>query len=441
MRRLGAVFVVLVLVAAAGVATARTGPKARFKASPLAPVVGQPVKLDARGSKCKRCRYRWHQLVGNKKKARKLGKGRGKVLRVRFRTNGRKRIRLTVTDRQGRRYRRTKSLRIRLGAKAPGGVIPVPGSGPPPGTRTGCFSDPSACGYPDVDNTGPSGSLTPAASASLPSGASWDTGTRTLRITGDNVTVQNLDIPGPVEIGGNNATIRNSRIVADDGCSSPCGNYGVRLGEADDTVSGTVLEDLDIVTGEQDPSNDDPLKPETIDTKLEHGVRNNGDEQVKADGLYVKGFGGAWKGPGTITNSYLFAQLVFADDHVQAYLNGGEGDPSILVHNTILNPVAQTSAISFFNDFGGIGQVTVDNNLLAGGGYVMYGGAKNGTGNVTGPIVVRNNRIARKQSGAYYANGGSYGLWADFNRNATQACGNYWDDNLAPTPRPDSAPC
>ena len=199
---------VLVLVAAAGVATARKGPKARFKASPLAPVVGQPVKLDARGSKCKRCRYRWHQLVGEKKKkARKLGKGRGKVLRVRFRTKGRKRIRLTVTDRQGRRYRRTKSLRIRLGAgapggaEAPGGVSPVPGSGPPPGSRKGCFSDPSACGYPDVDNTGPSGSLTPAVGASLPSGAAWDTGTRTLRITGDNVTVQNLHIPGPVEIG------------------------------------------------------------------------------------------------------------------------------------------------------------------------------------------------------------------------------------------------
>ena len=425
-------------VVAVAAAPAKSGPAARFKATPKSPLAGQRVKLDARATKCKRCRYRWHQIRGGK--ARKLGKGKGRVLRVRFKTAGVKRIRLTVTDRKGRRDGRTRKLRVRRAAGVPVPGTPAPGVAP---KRTGCFADPSACGYPDQDNTGPTAALQTVPGAPLPAGASWDAGARTLRITGDNVLIQNLDIPGSVAVDGDNATIQNSRIATGSGCSSPCGGYGVRLGQADSTVTGTVLQNLDIVTAEQNPGDDNPRDPATIDTKVDHGVRNNGDRSVIADHLFVKGFGGAWKGPGTIRDSYLFSQLVFAGDHVEAYLNGGEGDPSILQHNTILNPVAQTAAISFFNDFGGIGRVDIVGNLLAGGGYVMYGGAKNGNGNVTGPILVKDNRIARgnQDSHGYYRNGGQFGLWAEFDRAATVSCGNYWDDTLAAARNPDSRPC
>jgi hypothetical protein len=440
------------------VAAPARAPKARFKATPKSPVVGQRVKLDASASKCRHCRYQWRMLSG--RKTRKLGKkSSGKVLRYRFRSAGVKRIRLTVTDRKGHRARVTHRIRVRPRGAAPllppsGAPVERPGAPPgtppgQPGPRRDCFPDPSSCGYPDADNTGPSGALQSATTASLPSGAAWDAGTKTLRITGDNVLIQNLDVPGPIAVDGNNATIQNSRIHVDEGCSSPCGSYGIRLGETDALVSGTVLQNLDIVTDEKNPADDKPLDPSTIDTKLDHGVRNNGDEQVVADKLYIKGFAGAWKGPGTIRNSYLFSQLVFDGDHVEAYLNGGEGDPSILQHDTILNPVAQTAAISFFNDFGGIGKVTVEDNLLAGGGYVMYGGAKNGTGNVDGPILVRDNRIARGDNPGgdflpphgYYRNGGEIGLWAEFNRSATTACDNYWDDTLSPTEEPEGKRC
>ncbi len=323
---------------------------------------------------------------------------------------------------------------------------PTPTATPSPTpnpTGKNCFADPSACGYPDQDNTGPSGTLQPAATASLPSGAAWDSGSQTLRITGHNVTVQNLDIPGPIAVDGDNATIRNSKIHVHSGCSSPCGGYGIRLGQSDNTVSGTTLQNLDIVTDEKNPSNDNPSDPSTIDVKVDHGVRNNGDKAVTADHLYIKGYSGGWKGPGTITNSYLFSQLVWSGDHVEAFLNGGEGNPTILQHDTILNPLGQTAAISFFNDFGGIGKVTVEDNLLAGGGYVMYGGAKNGSGNVTGPILIRNNRIARgnHDSHGYFPDGGDFGLWAEFSKSATKACANYWDDDLSATPAPSSTSC
>ena len=127
---------------------------------------------------------------------------------------------------------------------------------------------------------------------------------------------------------------------------------------------GTVLQNLDIVTVEQNPANDNAPGPR--DDRHQGRPRRAATTATCASAptaCYIRGFAGAWKGPGTITNSYLFSQLVFPGDHVEAYLNGGEGNPSMLQHDTILNPFGQTAAISFFNDFGGIGQVTVQDNL------------------------------------------------------------------------------
>ena len=133
----------LVLVSlAVPAATAEAAPKARFKVKPRSPVVGEPTRLDARLSKCKRCRYRWHRLQG--KQARKLGKGRGRVLRYRFRSAGVKRIRLTVIERNGRRHRRTRKVRVRqpAGANAPGvpGAVPMPVSPLPPLGQPSCVA-------------------------------------------------------------------------------------------------------------------------------------------------------------------------------------------------------------------------------------------------------------------------------------------------------------
>lgn len=304
-----------------------------------------------------------------------------------------------------------------------------------PSAPTDCFADPSGCGYPDADNTGPTGTLQNATTTTLPSGVTWDATNEVLRIEQDNVTVQNLDIPGSVAVDGDNVTISNSRVVLSSGCGSPCGNYGIRLGRSGAAVSGTTLDHVAIVTDEANPANDDPLDSSTIDVKVEHGVRNNGDMSSEAAGLYIKGPGGAWKGPGTITDSFLFSQLVFSGDHVETYLNGGEGNPTVLDHNTMLNPVAQTAVVSLFDDFGTIGSVTVTDNLMAGGGYIMYGGAKNSASNVLGPVLVQGNRI----SNGYYANGGSFGLFAEFNASVTTSCDNYWDDDLLAITGPGSS--
>ena len=132
MRPLLAVTTVVLLAAFAAPATA--APRVRFKITPRSPTTAQVVKLDARATKCKRCRYRWQQLRA--KRARKLGRGKGRVLRHRFPTVGMKRVRLTVIDRHGRRFRLTKRLRVRPVPPAPLGpappVPPAPPVGPPP---------------------------------------------------------------------------------------------------------------------------------------------------------------------------------------------------------------------------------------------------------------------------------------------------------------------
>jgi hypothetical protein len=59
----------------------------------------------------------------------------------------------------------------------------------------------------------------------------------------------------------------------------------------------------------------------------------------------------------------------------EAHFNGFQtfgGSGHTFRHNTIRNPCDQTSAISVGTNTGGVSKVTVENNLLAGGGWTLY---------------------------------------------------------------------
>ena len=70
----------------------------------------------------------------------------------------------------------------------------------------------------------------------------------------------------------------------------------------------------------------------------------------------------------------------------------------------------------------------MENNLLAGGGYVVYGG--NGEKAETHDIRFINNRISR----VFYSEGGYWGLVASFDSHnpGNEWSGNFWDDTLKP---------
>src|SRR5262249_24925740 len=109
--------------------------------------------------------------------------------------------------------------------------------------------------------------------------------------------------------------------------------------------------------------------------------------------------------------------------------NGSGGELLTIRHNTVLNSMSQTDAISLFEDFGRQYNRIIDDNLVAGGGYTIYGGANAG-GAPTSDIRITNNRIPR----LYFQNGGTYGPLAAWSGSGSGNVwsGNVWDDSGQP---------
>ena len=146
----------------------------------------------------------------------------------------------------------------------------------------------------------------------------------------------------------------------------------------------------------------------------------------------VHGYGRvmAFWGNDTIADSYGWDLFEGNGSHNEDVLTNGASNITIR-HNNFQNSLTQTSAISLFADFGPVQNVTVDDNLLNGGGYTLYGGSTAGkpyTSQTSG-IVVTNNHFGRM----FYANCGTFGPMTDFNTSApgNKWSGNVWDDTGA----------
>lgn len=118
-----------------------------------------------------------------------------------------------------------------------------------------------------------------------------------------------------------------------------------------------------------------------------------------------------------MSNSYIHDLANPPGAHVDGFQCNSVCEVS-LVHNTIMNEWPQTSAIALFGDFGTPVNSIVDRNLLAGGGYTVYGGTKASTG-----IKFTNNRF----STIYYPDCGSFGAATGFYGGSTK---NEWSGNV-----------
>jgi hypothetical protein len=101
--------------------------------------------------------------------------------------------------------------------------------------------------------------------------------------------------------------------------------------------------------------------------------------------------------------------------------NGCNTSPLAIEHNTILVGASHSYAIGLFADYGQQANRLIDNNLLAGGNYALYGGdAADRTIQVT----------ANRFSPAYYPHGGHYGPTAHYNPHgpANTWYANFWDN-------------
>ena len=297
----------------------------------------------------------------------------------------------------------------------------LPSANPPPATRRDCLPRPSACGYPDPSNTG------------VPPGTSLRAYEGDLRISTPGSVIADLAVNGSVEITASHVTLKDSEVTSSGGTAHA---VWIGPGARDVTIEDSTLRGGDAAA-----------------RAIQYAVQNSGDASNRGLRLNMYYCTECWAGPGTIEDSYANTNAVMAGAHYEPIYYGGGGGLLVVDHDTLLNPEDQTADVFTKTDFGNVDTVTITDNLMAGGGYMIYGGL-GGAGTVNGPVTVTGNRFARcltrpilDRGGGhfclrgpdvhgYWPNGGHYGVSGDFNDAVTTWKGNYWDDSGAAVANP-----
>jgi hypothetical protein len=276
----------------------------------------------------------------------------------------------------------------------------------------GCFADPSACGYPDATNAGvPAGTpLTTVSSVTLGAGQS---------LVGKIVT-------NGVDVTGANVTIRDSVI------ETPSGGSGSTAIELAGGATNFTIEDSE-VTGNGSKTN----APES---NVWNHYNNAGFRVI---GSYLHGVPDNIEGAvAEVRDSFIAVDAEYPGAHSEdIYLCGASAN---VQHSTLYNESDETSLIFGDGICGKGNAVTVENSLLAGGGYMLQPNAKG----VSAPVRIVDNRVGRcltathQDSGGGYVcasgtdangfwpRGGHYGLSAELGREAVWS-GNVWDNTSA----------
>lgn len=287
---------------------------------------------------------------------------------------------------------------------------------PPPSTGTGCAAVPSRCGYPDTTNTGvPSGAVLRRVPLDVSSGPGWAYDSRGwVSVTGDGAVLENLYIPFNLDVLADNVTIRNVQI--EEGGES----FGISIRHA----TNVTIQDSTIGWSG------------AASNRLLVGIKDIYDDSNNIRILRSELFGmgtGVQMGAGLIQDSYIHDLKLKSGDHINGTTSNGSTRPLTIRHNTVFNKYDQTDAISLFEDFGTEANRLIENNLVAGGGYTIYGGANPG-GSQTSNIRIVGNRFSRM----YFAGGGYYGYATAFDPRGpgNSWSGNIWDDTGATVPAP-----
>jgi Right handed beta helix region len=289
---------------------------------------------------------------------------------------------------------------------------PIPTMTTPP--RTGCIHVPSRCGYPDATTAGV---VDRARLRRVPqdvtSGTGWTWDSRGwLQVTADGAVVDNLEVDGPIEVTHKNVTVRGNVIHA------AGETWGVGLRHTTNaTVSGNTIGAVGtsprLLVGIKDIYGDAAGTAVTAN-----------DIAGTSTAIQI--------GSGLIRDNYIHDLAMASGDHVNGITSNGSSQRLEIDHNTVLNSFDQTDAIGLFQDFGLEANRLITGNLLAGGGYTIYGGG--GSFGRTHDIRIVGNRISR----LYFPSGGSYGPLAYFDDlgDGNTWSGNVWDEDGSPVASP-----
>jgi hypothetical protein len=250
---------------------------------------------------------------------------------------------------------------------------------PTPSTTT-TTTTPPATAWPDASNTGAKGTLAKQ---------SGD-----LTITTAGTTLQNVDIAGTVTVRADNVTLKNVKVSS--GGFWVVYNYGKNLTVTDATLTGTADTQASLAG--------DNITATRVNISGAGDGAKLGSNSSLVDS-YIHDLGGAAQGA--------------HNDGIE--LTGAVN--SKVTHNTILNSNGQTSAIMLSEYYGtGNANVLVQNNLLGGGGFTLYGGYESGKTLKTG-LSVKDNQFTTR----FFATSGYYGPVAYWDSRNTWS-GNTWAD-------------
>jgi len=269
----------------------------------------------------------------------------------------------------------------------------------------GLIPGPSFGGFPDASTTGITGvGLTPADL----------TASSSVTISANDTVLDMLDIAGTVRFAtGTNATgciIKRCRI------QTAGATYAISVVNAGGPV---IIEDCEIIYTLPTSSLSGSTAAISLSGSYAHQILRC-DISVFPHGIDCSGQ------PYLIQDNYIHDLAHYVDSNGQgthndciymASSNGGQ-----ILHNSLLNPLPQTAAI--INDVhaagsGNFNGLTIDNNLMAGGGYTIYPvNDSTNPNNISFTNVHITNNVFSRLIGtapgtqpypAYYANGGNFG--------------------------------
>lgn len=229
-------------------------------------------------------------------------------------------------------------------------------------------------------------------------------------ITTPGQVVDSLDIQGSVFVMATNVTIKRCKISSPNQpmvkTYEPDGSGGLN-----DIGAGLLIEDSELYGMNNEDST---------------SVGGNGYFTLRRCNIHHIGSGARMGNDTLAEDNYVHDIVSTVTSH-----NGGlpvdAGTNVTIRHNTILMNSTNGYVIAAYSGVppgNVVANVLIEDNFLAGGNYIIYGGS------VTEPppnLRVRDNRFSR----LYFANGGFFGPVAN-GGGATEWSGNVWDDTGDP---------
>ena len=251
------------------------------------------------------------------------------------------------------------SSAVQFGTTSSGGSAQCASGG------TYLWSNLAACGWPDASNTGYIASQCPGGALTTNSGSA----SRTIRVTAANSTISCQNITGCLSIEAANVTVTNIKIACNSGKTGTNANGTSAIyvtNGASATISQSEINGMNGVHAcvwHQGTSL-------TVSAVNCYGI--NDGVFSWADTSYSQTTGDNF----TIKDSYFHDfTILTANGHIDGYQTEGAGN-GLIDHNTFLmtsdDDNSSDSAVAIWNGNRTSHDITVQNNLIAGGGFAIY---------------------------------------------------------------------